>query len=137
MKRTIILAAAAVGGSLLATACAHDSPPPKTEPGAVVVTQANPRNKSDQTVNLSQDIREQCGIDDSDRAPKFDFDSTQLAGNDRDVLQKVARCFSTGPLKGRSMRLIGSSRPSRRVGVQHEPRRVPRYLVRKYLAPSA
>jgi peptidoglycan-associated lipoprotein len=94
------------------TACAHDNPPPKTEPtGVVAVTQANPNSKSDQTVNLSQDIRTQCNIDDSDRAPKFDFDSTQLAGNDRGLLQKVATCFTTGPLKGRTMHLVGRADP--------------------------
>jgi peptidoglycan-associated lipoprotein len=67
--------------------------------------------RSDQQLNLSAEIRAKCDIDDSDRAPKFDFDSSQLAGNDRDVLQQVARCFTTGPLKGRSLSLVGRADP--------------------------
>jgi peptidoglycan-associated lipoprotein len=111
MNRTLNIVAIPLA-ALLATACAHDNPPPKTEQaGVVAVTQANPKSRSDQTVNLSSDIRTQCNIDDSDRAPKFDFDSTQLAGNDRDLLQKVATCLTTGPLKGRTMHLVGRADP--------------------------
>jgi peptidoglycan-associated lipoprotein len=69
------------------------------------------RSKSDQQINLSAEIRAQCDIDDADRAPKFDFDSSQLATNDRDILAQVARCFTTGPLKGRSMSLTGRADP--------------------------
>jgi peptidoglycan-associated lipoprotein len=104
----LALAAALVAG------CGHESPPPKSAnaPDGVSVTQSPPvARKSDQTVNLSQDIRTQCNIDDSDRAPKFDFDSYQLAGNDRDILTKVAECFTTGPLKARGMHLVGRADP--------------------------
>jgi peptidoglycan-associated lipoprotein len=111
MNRPLLLGPIALV-ALLSTACAHDPPAPKTESGGVAITQAAaPRSRSDQTVNLSPDIRAQCSIDDSDRAPKFDFDSTQLAGNDRDLLQKVATCVTTGPLKGRSLHLVGRADP--------------------------
>jgi peptidoglycan-associated lipoprotein len=135
MNRTLIASTAALVSSL-AVACTHDNPPPKTADGAVTVTQASsPRNgKSDQTVNVSQDIRAQCGIDDSDRAPKFDFDSTQLAGNDRDVLQKVAVCFTTGPLKGRALRLIGRADPRGEAEYNMNLGESRATSVRKYLA---
>jgi peptidoglycan-associated lipoprotein len=94
--------------------CAHSSPPPQTAANNVVVTSAPPQapaRHSDQQINVSADIRKMCDIDDSEKAPKFDFDSQQLAGNDRDVLQQVARCFTTGPLTGRSLRLTGRADP--------------------------
>jgi peptidoglycan-associated lipoprotein len=93
--------------------CAHSEPPPRVASNAVQVTSSapTPTRRSDQQINLSDDIRKMCDIDDSDRAPKFDFDSNQLAGNDRDILQQVGRCFTTGPLKGRAMRLVGRADP--------------------------
>jgi peptidoglycan-associated lipoprotein len=93
--------------------CAHSEPPPKTASNPVVVTSSPPAptRRSDQQINVSADIRKACDIDDSEKAPKFDFDSQQLAGNDRDILQLVARCFTTGPLKGRSLRLTGRADP--------------------------
>jgi peptidoglycan-associated lipoprotein len=100
--------------ALFIAGCAHDNPPPKTEPPSVVTQSAPPQarnNKSDQVINLSADIRKACDIDDSDRAPKFDFDSTNLSSNDRDVLQKVSTCLTTGPLKGRAIRLTGRADP--------------------------
>jgi peptidoglycan-associated lipoprotein len=93
--------------------CAHSEPPPLVAPTPVAVTSSTPQppRHSDQQINLSPDIRQLCGIDDTDKAPKFDFDSQQLAGNDREILSQVARCFTTGPLKGRSMRLTGRADP--------------------------
>jgi peptidoglycan-associated lipoprotein len=93
--------------------CAHSEPPPKAASSVVQVTSSapTPTRRSDQQINLSDDIRRMCDIDDSDRAPKFDFDSNQLAGNDRDILVQVGRCFTTGPLKGRAMRLTGRADP--------------------------
>ncbi len=109
MKKTIVGVSFTLA---LAAGCAHNEPPPKT-PENVQVTSSPPPapRKSDQQVNVSEDIRKACSIDDSDKAPKFDFDSTQLASNDRDILQKVAQCFTTGPLKGRAMRLVGRADP--------------------------
>jgi peptidoglycan-associated lipoprotein len=112
----------AVGVSLVLGAlvgCSHSQPPPKNASTNVVVTTSAPpvtqsparTGHSDQQLNLSAEIRAKCDIDDSDRAPKFDFDSSQLAGNDRDILQQVARCFTTGPLKGRSLSLVGRADP--------------------------
>jgi peptidoglycan-associated lipoprotein len=106
----------AVGASLVLAAlvgCSPSQPPPKTASDNVSVTSAppSPAPRSDQQLNLSAEIRAKCDIDDSNRAPKFDFDSSQLASNDRDILQQVARCFTTGPLKGRSLQLVGRADP--------------------------
>jgi peptidoglycan-associated lipoprotein len=60
---------------------------------------------------VSQNIRDLCKIDDSNRSPKFDFDSTQLSSSDRDILQQVARCMTDGALKGKNIELIGRADP--------------------------
>src|SRR5271154_2849921 len=93
--------------------CAHPERPPQSV-NTVAITSSPPpapARHSDQQINVSSDIRKMCDIDDSQKAPKFDFDSQQLAGNDRDVLQQVARCFTTGPLKGRALELTGRADP--------------------------
>jgi peptidoglycan-associated lipoprotein len=119
-------------------ACAHSEPPPATAASnpVVVTTSAaqTPPRRSDQQVNLSADIRKLCDIDDSDRAPKFDFDSQQLAGNDRDILQQVGRCFTTGPLQGRSMHLTGRADPRGEVEYNMNLGEARATSVRTYLA---
>ncbi len=108
MKRILLVGFAGLG---LVIGCGNNNtPPPKTQ-ATVAVSAPPPARRSDQQVNVGQDIRTQCNIDDSDKAPRFDFDSTQLAGNDRDILQKVAQCFTTGPLRGRAMKLVGRADP--------------------------
>jgi peptidoglycan-associated lipoprotein len=44
-------------------------------------------------------------------APKFDFDKSAILPEDRDVLAAVATCVTTGPLKGRSVKLVGRADP--------------------------
>jgi peptidoglycan-associated lipoprotein len=61
------------------------------------------------SVAISDEIRARCGIPDEDAY--FPFDSTRLDTEDRSALDSVARCFSTGPLKGRRLRLIGRADP--------------------------
>ena len=62
-------------------------------------------------MSLSKDIKDLCKIDDSDRSPKFDFDSSQLSSSDRDILQQVAKCMTEGALKGKNIELIGRADP--------------------------
>src|SRR6185436_8097299 len=47
----------------------------------------------------------------ADRAPKFDFDEAALLPEDRDVLEQVAKCVTTGPLRGRHLSLVGRADP--------------------------
>ncbi len=98
--------------ALFSAGCGHETTPAKTPSNALSTTSAPPpetapKRKSDQVVNVSSDIRQACKIDDSDRSPKFDFDSTSLSSADRDVLEQVAKCLTTGPLKGRTVELVG------------------------------
>lgn len=61
------------------------------------------------TVHVSGDLEKQCRIvvGNTKDAPKFDFDDTSLLPEDRAVLDQVARCVTTGPLKGRELKLTG------------------------------
>ena len=99
---------------LTCAACGHDAPPPRTAASPdtpTPTTSARSDRKSDQDVALSKNIRDICQIDDSERSPKFDFDSSQLSSADRDILQQVAKCMTDGALKGKSIELIGRADP--------------------------
>lgn len=64
-------------------------------------------------VRVSDDILKACKIhvDNIARAPKFDYDDADLLPEDRDVLEQVAKCVTTGPLKGRHLSLVGHCDP--------------------------
>jgi peptidoglycan-associated lipoprotein len=64
-------------------------------------------------VHVSDDLIKACNIhlDNVDRAPKFDFDDAELLAEDRDVLEQVAKCVTTGPLKGQHLSLVGRCDP--------------------------
>ncbi|HHH11778.1 MAG TPA: OmpA family protein [Sorangium sp.] len=55
----------------------------------------------------------QVGIDDRilkmcDLPPaRFDFDSADMSNSAKDILNKVAQCFISGPAAGHSMRIVG------------------------------
>jgi len=59
-------------------------------------------------VNVSEEIRKACHIEvPAGPAPHFDLDSTEVHPEDRAILAQVAKCFTTGPLRGRAMTLTG------------------------------
>ena len=60
-------------------------------------------------VSISDEIRRACGIADQDAY--FSFDSSRLLSTDISPLDAVARCFTSGPLKGKSLRLVGHADP--------------------------
>lgn len=61
------------------------------------------------TTAISDDIRKACGI--ADDSAYFAFDSSDVSGTDLAPLDAVAKCLSAGPLKGRSLRLVGHTDP--------------------------
>ncbi|MGH7280485.1 MAG: OmpA family protein [Polyangiaceae bacterium] len=69
--------------------------------------------KSTRNLTISNEIATACGIEFNDvsTAPKFDFDQSVLQPTDEEVLAQVARCVTTGPLKGRSLELVGRADP--------------------------
>lgn len=124
--------------ALVLAGCAKDQPPPQT-PASVVqpapttsaAVVAPPTNAA---VNLSADILGPCQIKLSNEPPKFDYDSSNLSSQERDILAQVARCLTTGPLAGRSVKLTGRADPrgeqeyNMNLG-EHRARSVHKYLV--------
>lgn len=86
------------------------SPPPPPPPAAPAA--ANPKpddNPNKGNIVISDEIKRLCKI--SDAEAFFAFDSANVRPQDKVVLKKLADCFSTGPLKGRRMRLVGHADP--------------------------
>lgn len=105
MRRTslVLLVAAA----LVAVGCAKK---PAQDVSSIPLTSAKAKRAN---VHLDDDIMRLCSIhiDNVDRAPKFDFDDAELLPEDRDILEQVAKCVTTGPLKGRKLALVGRADP--------------------------
>lgn len=101
----------------LLLACGSDPKPPPAAPApaaepAPAPAAENPKPQDDGSsgqINISDEIRKACGIEAS--KANFGFDSAQIQSGDQPVLNKLAECFISGPLKGRSMRLIGHADP--------------------------
>lgn len=62
---------------------------------------------------VTSDLARRCALrfHNTPQAPKFDFDRFELLPEDRDVLDQVASCLTTGPLRGRTVQLVGRADP--------------------------
>ncbi len=103
-------------GAIALAACAQEPAPkaPSASPApapAVTTSAAPPTQGKDPAVNLSKDIIDACNITIPDRAPKFDFDSSNLSSAEKEILDQVAKCLTTGPLQGKNVKLIGRADP--------------------------
>ncbi len=85
------------------------APPPPPAPPAPA-EQVQPVSPS---INVSEELLARCSLEVNNvkEAPKFDFNKIALTPGDLRVLQQIADCFSTGPLKGSEMRLVGRADP--------------------------
>jgi peptidoglycan-associated lipoprotein len=107
--------------STVVAGCGSDQkPPPQPPTGGSVVTTSNPPPPpapaekagdvpTQSNINISDEIRKACGITDAEAY--FSYDSANVRPQDKAVLKKLADCFSTGPLKGRELRLVGHADP--------------------------
>jgi peptidoglycan-associated lipoprotein len=100
----------------LFVACHHATPAPTTPPAvaeAPAPKAAPPAQQASPNVYVSDDLAKQCTlhIDNVSQAPKFDYDAASLEPADRDVLQAIAQCVTSGPLKGRRLELTGRADP--------------------------
>jgi peptidoglycan-associated lipoprotein len=77
-------------------------------PVAAVIQKADD-NPARGNIVISYDVRKACGIDDVDAY--FSFDSDHVRTGDKKVLRTLADCFTSGPLKGRQMSLVGHADP--------------------------
>jgi len=101
----------------LAAGC-HKDPAKTTLPEPTHTSTAKPETPkpADQgTANLgvSDDIAKQCNLKlgSPQQAPKFAFDQFELLPQDRDVLDAIAQCITSGPLKGKRLALVGRADP--------------------------
>lgn len=61
--------------------------------------------ESSANVTVAEDIQKACGL--SVLEARFAYDSAQVRDRDRAILSRIAECFTSGPLQGREMRLVG------------------------------
>jgi peptidoglycan-associated lipoprotein len=118
MRTQLTLTFAALLASL-SIGCAEPAPEPKTPPPAPAPEPAPapapaPQGKETDDparseVNVSDKIRQLCGI--SEKDTKFGYNSAQVSSRDKEVFKKLADCFTTGPLKGQTMHLVGHADP--------------------------
>jgi peptidoglycan-associated lipoprotein len=99
---------------LAAVACGGNEPKPAKTGGdtAVGTTSSSGDGGSfkpmkDPALNVSEEIQRLCNLEESKKQPKFDFDSTELSPAEKDILDQVAKCMISGPLKGKNVLLVG------------------------------
>jgi peptidoglycan-associated lipoprotein len=120
MPKTLSLAvalAALVAAPIVA--CGGDKPAVKAPddtgnaPVAAATTSRLPEKAPDSptaaAVRISDEIVKACGISAPDAY--FAFDSAHVRQDDARVLDQVATCFTTGPLKGRMLKFVGHADP--------------------------
>jgi peptidoglycan-associated lipoprotein len=90
----------------MAPAAESEAPEPKGE----AVLAAHPEKGPERSqITISDRIRAACGLSDTDAY--FDFDSAAITPAADRVLGQLATCFSTGPLAGQGMKLVGHADP--------------------------
>jgi peptidoglycan-associated lipoprotein len=102
--------------AVLAMGCAGAKPPVPAAPDARTTANPSPTAQSASlpsptasNVSISDEIRSKCGISDADAY--FPFDSAHVTSSDHSPLDQVAKCFTQGPLAGRSVKLVGRADP--------------------------
>jgi len=68
-----------------------------------------PSSKTDSSIRIDPAIVTACGIPEA--KAHFAFDSANIRAEDAEPLDLVVKCFTTGPLKGRSLKLVGHADP--------------------------
>jgi len=81
-----------------------DAPPPAPVTGDQQVSPG---------IHVSGDIAAACGlkVTQMEANPKFEYDADDLTADDRAVLDQIATCLISGPLKGKAVALIGRADP--------------------------
>ena len=100
----------------LVAACHHDKKPttlPQPTPAAPAPTaQAKPPAQPVSTnLSANDDLVQKCALQVTQDKPQFDYNKFELTAQDRAVLQQVATCLTSGPLKGKQLELVGRADP--------------------------
>jgi peptidoglycan-associated lipoprotein len=106
---------------LLCSACAGEkkivAPAPlEPNPYSETTITSSPVPATEQvspSIAVSEEIARACRLqfDDVGQAPKFAFDKSELLPADHEVLGNIGECLTTGPLQGRSIKLVGRADP--------------------------
>jgi peptidoglycan-associated lipoprotein len=101
-----------VVGLLLTSSCTTEKKPSETAADRTSggAEQQSPDKRSDDGhagLEIDPRIREQCGFE----AAYFEFDSALLHREISHPLDQLAECFGTGPLAGKSLKLVGHADP--------------------------
>ncbi len=114
MKKALVVVGSLVS---LALACGDNPKPPPAAPVATPAdapsTTSAPAKPEKMAVNVDDAILKACNLkfSNTEEAPKFDFDSEALSDAEKAILEQVAKCLTTGPLKGRAVDLVGRADP--------------------------
>lgn len=106
---TIVLGFAAACASETTPEAEVPPTPPMEEASQPPTSQKPGDDPSQSDINISDEIKRACGL--SETEAHFAYNSANVQESDRNVLKKLADCFTTGPLKGRQMNLIGHADP--------------------------
>src|SRR5690606_9109560 len=60
-------------------------------------------------INVSETIRKACGLTDTEA--HFAYNSAAIRESEKQTLKKIAECFTTGPLKGKTVLVVGHADP--------------------------
>lgn len=116
--RTLSLAALLLSSTVALGCSSTPKKPPAaptggTEQPKAQATQSQPqsaeKNPEQSQINISDEIRKACGISDKDAF--FAFDSAHVRPEDEKILHELAVCFTSGPLAGKKMSLVGHADP--------------------------
>lgn len=101
--------------SLAICACHHAKKPTvvpqAAPPTAAAPTPAPKAAPVSQNIAAGDDLVQKCSLAVTQDQPHFDYDHFELTAQDRQVLQQVATCLTTGPLKGKKLELVGRADP--------------------------
>jgi outer membrane protein OmpA-like peptidoglycan-associated protein len=111
-----------IGGEQEAVVARAPPPPPPAPMGVTAPQPQSPISPAppveepkpvSPSLAVSEDIIRECKLNlgSLDKAPKFDFDRSDLLPADFDVLRQISDCFTTGPLKDEGLRLVGRTDP--------------------------
>lgn len=108
-------------------------------PRAADLGRGAPRFEEQGTYNMyvAPPVREVC----SGSPPFFEFDSSETRTNDQPTMETLASCMLTGPLRGKTIKLVGRTDPrgteayNHRLGLERADR-VKQYLVNHGVEPS-
>lgn len=116
---SLVLVAGALGLGVAPLACGGEkeqtqakAPEPAQSAGRTNMQPTQrmaPNTPTAANVSIAPEILRDCNIPDSDAY--FEFDSSQLMSFDHAPLDALATCFTSGPMKGKKLSLVGHADP--------------------------